>query len=241
MTTDAVGAKSDGISKMNNAVLGLLLAFGIYIILNTINPNILNLDPGIRSITLTADERNFEKTEVSRAVSGTYKLKGTHENPQPSPGVSTFVNHIKNDNYVLEKITINTQQKQATFPAKKGSSGKQVTIPINIGLSGVSQIGQASFGDNKTPKGTTLTEIDRNPFLSPSTDKPIFTRDGKTNLGAAFINIGATINNTNRGIGFHGHANNTLSQTNGCVRMYNDDLLVLGPYMGKNGIQVIIQ
>jgi cell wall-associated NlpC family hydrolase len=52
MTTDAIGAKSEGILKMTNAVLGLILAFATYVILNTINPNILNLDPGIKTLTL---------------------------------------------------------------------------------------------------------------------------------------------------------------------------------------------
>ncbi len=52
MTTDAFTQKSEGISKMTNAVLGLILAFATYVILNTINPNILNLDPGIKTLTL---------------------------------------------------------------------------------------------------------------------------------------------------------------------------------------------
>jgi|GEM_PF-1936965 len=55
MTTDAFTQKSEGISKMTNAVLGLILAFAVYVILNTINPNILNLDPGIKSVSLTLE------------------------------------------------------------------------------------------------------------------------------------------------------------------------------------------
>jgi type IV secretory pathway VirB2 component (pilin) len=44
MTTDALGGKQNARSTIMNAVLGLLLAFGSYIILATINPDILRID-----------------------------------------------------------------------------------------------------------------------------------------------------------------------------------------------------
>lgn len=47
ITTDAIQGKSDGKAKINQALLGLLLALAAFIILNTINPDLvnLNLDP----------------------------------------------------------------------------------------------------------------------------------------------------------------------------------------------------
>ncbi|MDP6659781.1 MAG: pilin [Candidatus Pacebacteria bacterium] len=46
MTTDAVGKKSEGRERIQNAILGLILALMIFIILKTINPQLLNLNPG---------------------------------------------------------------------------------------------------------------------------------------------------------------------------------------------------
>lgn len=40
LSTDAIGGKSDGIAMMRDAVLGLVLALGAWIIINTINPNL---------------------------------------------------------------------------------------------------------------------------------------------------------------------------------------------------------
>ncbi|MEK7185324.1 MAG: pilin, partial [Patescibacteria group bacterium] len=47
MTTDVISNKSAGKEKINQAIIGLLLAIGSWLILNTIDPNILTttLDP----------------------------------------------------------------------------------------------------------------------------------------------------------------------------------------------------
>lgn len=42
-TSDAVGKKSDGKKYITNAIIGLLFVIGAWVILNTINPEILNL------------------------------------------------------------------------------------------------------------------------------------------------------------------------------------------------------
>lgn len=49
MTGDSLHQKSEGRERIQGAVLGLLLLFGIYIILRAINPDLLNFD--LRSIT----------------------------------------------------------------------------------------------------------------------------------------------------------------------------------------------
>ena len=43
MMTASEGMRSDAKQKIQNALLGLLLAVGTYLILNTINPDLLNL------------------------------------------------------------------------------------------------------------------------------------------------------------------------------------------------------
>jgi hypothetical protein len=44
MTTDAIGGKAEGKDMIRRALLGLLLALVSWIILNTINPDLLTLD-----------------------------------------------------------------------------------------------------------------------------------------------------------------------------------------------------
>ncbi len=56
MTSELVSGKAAGIEKLTNAVLGLLLALGAFVILNTLNPELLNI--GLNNIpkaTITID------------------------------------------------------------------------------------------------------------------------------------------------------------------------------------------
>jgi hypothetical protein len=48
LSTDAISGKSEGKERIENAIIGLLLAIGSYIILNTINPGILTLNLGLK-------------------------------------------------------------------------------------------------------------------------------------------------------------------------------------------------
>lgn len=47
LSTDAIEKKSDGKDKINNALFGLILAISSYVLLNTINPKLVNLDLSI--------------------------------------------------------------------------------------------------------------------------------------------------------------------------------------------------
>lgn len=49
MSTDAIGGKSDGKKKIENALWGLALAISSYLILNTIDPSFLNSDIDVAS------------------------------------------------------------------------------------------------------------------------------------------------------------------------------------------------
>lgn len=55
MTTDAMGKKQQGRETIKNAILGLLLALGSYVILNTINPKLLNFTFGIDTLNIGYD------------------------------------------------------------------------------------------------------------------------------------------------------------------------------------------
>jgi lipoprotein-anchoring transpeptidase ErfK/SrfK len=241
MTSELVSGKEEAKKRIWGAVGGLILALASYAILNTLNPQLLDISlSGVAKAEITLDEKEFSKTERSiNSVGDSYKLKGTFENPSPSPGVLDFKKEL--DKGFLNEIEIDTASKKATFKTGTAGNIKTVSIPINIGYNGVSETGRAVGGDSKTPKGVTKITSDRRPNSRPPIkNKAAVTRDGKYNLGAAFINIGATVNGKDRGIGFHGNAENTLGTTNGCIRMLNDDLVVLAPYM-KTGVSVIIK
>ena len=93
-------------------------------------------------------------------------------------------------------------------------------------------------GDLKTPKGIwTIPANGRK--ISENQDSAILNGVG-VNMGAAFVNTGATLpSGTDRGIGFHGQANNNLGNTAECIKMRNDDILILYPYM-VSGVKVYI-
>ncbi|OGI57066.1 hypothetical protein A3B85_02260 [Candidatus Nomurabacteria bacterium RIFCSPHIGHO2_02_FULL_37_13] len=228
MTSELPGNKESGRERIRNAILGLLIALGAYALLNTINPELLNSDVKIdqATIVVTLDQANFAKTEKTATSVGTkYTLSGT-----TSFGVSDF---IKNNGTSLNNITVDTVAKKASFCAGINC----VSVPINIGLSGVASAGQAQSGDSKTPIGTTTIGGD---IRIGSNGNAVISGNGY-NLGAAFVNIGVKDSAGNdRGIGFHGSYNDNLGTTNGCIRMSNEDLIALAPYM-KPGVKVTIK
>jgi len=80
MTTDAVNSKADGKKKITSAIGGLILALSSWLILNTINPNILEFD--------------FKVDNVAKEVN-TYDLIdffGADPNNIPIGAIPDFVN-----------------------------------------------------------------------------------------------------------------------------------------------------
>lgn len=232
MTSELISEKESGKQKITNAVLGLILALGSWALLYTINPDLLNTDSENLTdvkVTVTLDEENFAKTEQSIESAGKgFKLSGS-----ASAGVTDFVNNHLKKGESIKAITVDTNAKRAYFYIGGPNEwDKFITVPINTGFQGIAPAGQGKPGDGKTPIGT--TSINGDIRISRNNDA-ITNKSGQYNLGSAFISIDAA-----RGIGFHGSANNSLGTTNGCIRMTNDDLLALAPYM-KSGVQVIIK
>lgn len=244
MTTDALTGKSNARSTITSAILGLLIALGSFIILNTINPTLTKIEPDIRELeAVFKDDSALWKETESTDITG-YTLKGTFENPQPSTGVANFVQNLEQSNASLEEITVITpgpgpgNQGSAKF---KGSNGSEVVIPVALGKNGVSTTANQEPGDGKTPLGSYELNSDIRPETGVTKNLAAATKAENTpiNLGAYYGMIDITYKGALRGIGFHGHKNNTLGPTNGCVRMYNDDLVVLSPFM-KAGTKVTI-
>src|SRR3989344_6628018 len=58
-TSELISSKEAGIEKIKGALLGLLLALGAFILLRTINPDLLNLDVAIEGVTLVVTVQEF--------------------------------------------------------------------------------------------------------------------------------------------------------------------------------------
>ncbi|MDQ5952903.1 MAG: NlpC/P60 protein [Patescibacteria group bacterium] len=66
MTSEAMGAKSAGINSMKNAIFGLILALGAWVVLNTINPNLAsNLGFNLPHVSLDGDADYFGGSSTS--------------------------------------------------------------------------------------------------------------------------------------------------------------------------------
>jgi lipoprotein-anchoring transpeptidase ErfK/SrfK len=231
MTSDLISSKEAGKDRIRNAILGLLLALGAYAILYTINPAILNnTDPNISTATIVvvADEALLNRTDGPSAVA----TAGTKY--VTTKGVSSGVTTFTQSNSSLTSVTVNATDASPTATFCNGSNC--VSVPINIGLNGTSAPGTAQGGDGKTPLGTTTITS----TTVGSGGNAVLSKDGVYNLGSAAVYINETINGADRGIAFHGSANDNLGTTNGCIRMSNADLAALAPLM-KPGMQVVIK
>ncbi len=76
MSTDAIGGKSDGKERINQAILGLLLAIGAYLILYTVNPKTLEFKFDVAPATTQAPQTTGGQqtnTNPSTQTSGSYQ------------------------------------------------------------------------------------------------------------------------------------------------------------------------
>lgn len=105
MTTDAFAGKSDARETITKAIIGLLIALGSYVILKTINPNLLQIEPNIQTI-----EYSVEDAPPTLLSNGTFQgltdtsVSGiTNGSPWPIPGQ----NLISIRNSLPAGITVN--------------------------------------------------------------------------------------------------------------------------------------
>jgi L,D-peptidoglycan transpeptidase YkuD (ErfK/YbiS/YcfS/YnhG family) len=268
MTGTSMGEKEGGKSRMTSALFGLLLALGSYIILNTLNPRLVDLGVTIPTVKINLDSlpggdgvaedpNGVTYTNASdpthtpgTPVAGGFSLNGgaTMANPSVSDETKNFVKMLEGGTKI-SSIVVNAVTRRAYFYYKdaNGNDVRGTAVSINIGAGGYSQPGTAKEGDKKTPLTTTTTSwrIDSNVRLASATNKAVLCRTATTavNCGAAFIEFDSKNANTGglKHTGFHGNASNTLAPTAGCIRMYNDDLVALGKYMVSGTMVYILE
>jgi hypothetical protein len=227
--------------RITKVMLGLLLLLGIFVILNTINPDLLILEPEIAKVGLeieaTIDNTikgesvdDFKNnTQIPNSGKG-FALNGTFESPKPSP---TSTNLLQ-ANQALKSGQAKITKLYADVGTGSDTNGKMyiylsngmiATVPIRTGWKGVAERGEGKSGDHKTPKGD--WKIMQRMSISSGTNNAVVSNNGKSNFGPAFLNY------TPRATGLHGRGDNTLGTTEGCLRLYNDDLLLLAPFIYK--------
>ena len=85
MTTDAIAGKSEAKGTITNAIIGLLIALGSFVILNTINPQLLKIDPDIDEISINVDEPPALKSDGTYATTDPLVGAVRHNTPWPIP------------------------------------------------------------------------------------------------------------------------------------------------------------
>ncbi len=171
--------------------------------------------------------------------------KTTFKKGQPSPGLNTFLRYMEYYGYeFLTKVIIFTASKQVCLLCE----GLFVFLPCEIGKNGAIEFGLSAENDQKTPVcETRVRHIDLpiQAINNPSAATMSKTREPQSNFGPCFICLYITVPGTEkvRGIGLHGcddDSNGILRPTDGCIRLFNADLLLIRKLFFKNlQVQII--
>jgi len=239
-------AISDAKDRIWSAIIGLVLVFLSYILLNLINPRLLNIYlPELPSNTIKINNVTINNERLSATTvnggrlineNGESPRLGSYQSNTPNQNLQNFSNNLSDENNI-DRIVVNASntrgQSSVIFIDEHGN---QIETPAEIGVNGFTS--NPMEGDQSTPLG--IYQITNNIRLSSGQNDAIFTLNGQTNLGAAFIDTSAsTPDGRNRGIGFHGSFENGLRPTNGCIRLNNEVLELITPYI-KPGTSVNI-
>ncbi|MBP7832003.1 MAG: fibronectin type III domain-containing protein, partial [Candidatus Pacebacteria bacterium] len=83
MTSDALTKKEDGRKRIQNAVLGLIIALSSYAILNTVNPDLLEFTFGINKLTVGFTPQDIDSNVPQAAEGGKYCKLQNIQNGEP--------------------------------------------------------------------------------------------------------------------------------------------------------------
>ena len=162
-------------------------------------------------------------------------LEGTYDNPVLSAGVPVMIAKLKNGSKITKILVKGTSGSSGQISFfLSGQAAAAVTLPVKVGANGMSEIGQGVPGDKKTPKGTYSLGSRRGPQRTP-----ILVSGGPRNgisMGLGVFNV-----DPKRSIHLHGTRNDPQEPTSGCVRMRNDDIVGIGPYLSSGAITVEIK
>jgi hypothetical protein len=228
MTSELVSGKTEGKKRIMDALIGLLLALAAVILLKTINPSLLSVEPNIGEVSLTYITGDAVGDDT---VDANFATRAYSSSASISPAIVSAVEKLK-QGWQISSFRV-YRNNRMLVSLKNGSQTDNTTIiDILPGVNGYADIGTAVVGDKKTPSGSwRIIAIRYEPNKAQISG-------GKANLGAAFWHLNPMVSGE-RGVGMHGNKTGTLSRTNGCVRLKNADILALQPYV-KVGIPLIV-
>ncbi len=263
MTSELGSSKEEGKKKITGAIFGLLIALGAFALLNTLNPQLLeiclgNMPKAEVTINVDAPEGgDISEGDHKPAICGPnstlngapaatgFCMFGTIQAPKPTggdAGIPGMVALLKSDSgYKITSMTIYTANKRIWFGVTKGTDKKQfATNGVGFGGNGIAEVGEGKVGDRKTPKGDWKTTSAK--YVSNSQSIRINNHSGQSMGGVAIgLNVGVGLLTTgSRGIMIHGNSGNKTGISAGCILMHNDDLLAIAPYITA-GIYVDIK
>jgi hypothetical protein len=125
MSTVSVGEKEGAKSRITNALLGLVLALGSYAILNTLNPNLVNLNISIDSADVSVNENILDPT------SGGGKFTGGGASPNVDKNITDYDVLLKQ---ASEKNAVDCVFAKAIMYAESKGNPKATSSAGAIGL-----------------------------------------------------------------------------------------------------------
>ncbi len=225
MGSESFSSKESGKDTITHAILGLVLALGSWLILNTINPALLNACLKIPTVNIVIGADAGDDTIDPGFASG--DLSYVNDN-NVSPEIASAVTKLQ-QGWQIDQLRVYPNGRMLVGLRKGSQVDTSSIIDVSPGKNGYAPVGTATAGDGKTPMGSwTITGV------RYTEGQAQFSKKG-SNMGAAFWEI-----DSGRGIGFHGNKTGTLGVTNGCIRLKNADILALQQYI-KVGIPVFIQ
>ncbi len=231
MGDESIFAKTQAKKQITNAILGLLIALGAWVLLNTINPDLLKVNIAIKSvnavINLPDSGDGTVDSDCTKGDGGSYSVGSV------SPAVSSAVTKLQ-QGWTISQLRVSSTNNTMTIVLKNGNQeDTSNVISMSPGASGYADVGGGTTGDRKTPRGTwTVLSM-----TTPGNGVPIYN-SSCSNMGASYWLLNATVSGE-RGIGIHGNKSGTLGTTAGCIRLTNADILALLPYV-SSGLQVVV-
>jgi hypothetical protein len=236
MMTGSIITRGKTKKLMTDAIFGLLLALSIFLILNTINRDLLKLNPDVDVATIEGnpDIGNPELTDEQQTAkdfvwgNSTPALAEAFEN---GCGDGTD-KEIKSITVMVAPAGVPRQQSYAYVNLANGDS---IQVPVGTGYGGpalpVPSNGVVDSGT--TPTGT--FNLGGRKDWSNDTDDPVMSLTGnpKSNLGAGFMGISGM--EPRAGIGIHGDSISSTTNTAGCIKFSNADLALLQSCEAFNG------
>ena len=234
LVTDVPALKSGAKNSIVESALGLVLALSAYLILNTINPQLVSNGVQLNDVAAGVEIVNLPDAGDGTIDSNFNGGKGTYSTDDTvSPEVIKVTEKLK-AGWQIDYFKVYTNDRMLIAIKNGAQTDTSNVISISHGLNGFATPGTSKIGDRKTPVGIWKILDIRKP---KGENQAVFNGNG-SNMGAAFFHLSPMISGE-RGIGMHGNKRGTLGATYGCIRMKNADILALLPYI-KTGTSVYI-